>query len=111
MKKYTAEDIRAHLTDMNVHVEFEEPNRIIYYVHAYANGELAPCVQEADKTFTYSIDFDDYIGEDIKAQYTDDDGEIDAVNAYMAAEENPDSEFGYICETLASEVNDWLEDD
>ena len=99
-KEITGEDIITALRE-NPSAESEGTD-IVYYLHITEDGKIVSCCQDADETFSVSIDQSDYFGEHA-AEYSDDWGACCA-----ATEDDPDSYFREICEDLAAQANAWL---
>lgn len=103
IKKITTEDVMTALRE-NASAESEGTD-IVYYLHITEGGKIVSCCQDADETFSVSLDQSDYFGEHA-AEYPDDWGACCA-----ATEDDPDSDFRAICEYLAVQANAWIEDE
>ena len=105
-KRLMVEEVMAALRE-NASAE-PEGDKIVYYLHVTADGEIVPFVQKADSTFTESVDLYEYFkvadDEEFEDKYDNDWGA-----ACVEQEEDPDSDFASICESLAKQANAWLE--
>lgn len=107
MKKITVAEVMKNLR-ANSSAEPEDEN-ITYFLHITDDGEIVSCVQDADETFTVSVNMNDYLGiendDDYEEKYGSDWGA-----ACADREDDADSEFPWICEQLAAQANAYLAD-
>lgn len=106
MKKITASEVMKALRK-NPSAE-PEGETITYYLHITNAGNIVDCVQDADETFTVSINLNAYLGIENENDYEEKFGS-DWGAACVAREDDANSEFPRVCEQLAAQANAYLE--